>query len=67
MSAILMSGIVYGTQSVIYSKHNLSVTGTGLIKATIEQPVCRFCHTPHREGQAPATLAGKPQVSLYYL
>ena len=47
-----MSGTVYGTQSVLYSKHNLSVTGTGLIKATIEQPVCRFCHTPHREGQA---------------
>ena len=52
MSTILMSGIVYGTQSVLYSKHNLSVSGTGLIKATIEQPVCRFCHTPHREGQA---------------
>ena len=48
----LCSGGVRGNQSVIYSRHNLSVTGPGLIKATIEQPVCAFCHTPHREGQA---------------
>ena len=42
----------HGTQSVIYSRHNLSVTGPGSVKATsIDQPVCTFCHTPHREGQ----------------
>jgi len=29
------------------TKHNLSVTGTGTIKASGEQEVCVFCHTPH--------------------
>ena len=48
----LCSGRGHSNQSVIYSRHNLSVTGPGFIKATIEQPVCAFCHTPHREGQA---------------
>jgi len=42
----------HATQSVIYSRHNLSVTGPGSVRATsIDQPVCTFCHTPHREGQ----------------
>jgi len=52
--ALLFLGIpqAHGTQSVIYSRHNLSVTGPGSVKATsIDQPVCTFCHTPHREGQ----------------
>src|SRR6059058_2582342 len=34
-------------QGIIGSKHNLSVSGTGTIKATGEQEVCVFCHTPH--------------------
>jgi predicted CXXCH cytochrome family protein len=29
------------------TKHNLSVTGTGTIKASGEQEICVFCHTPH--------------------
>ncbi len=34
-------------QSIINSKHNLSVTSPGTIKATSESEVCIFCHTPH--------------------
>ena len=34
-------------QSIIDSKHNLSVTSLGTIKATSESEVCIFCHTPH--------------------
>lgn len=33
--------------SVVNSPHNLSVSGPGTIKATSEQEVCIFCHTPH--------------------
>lgn len=33
---------------IINSKHNLSVTGTGSIRATAEREVCVFCHTPHQ-------------------
>jgi hypothetical protein len=29
------------------TKHNLSSTGTGSVKATSETQVCVFCHTPH--------------------
>lgn len=29
------------------TKHNLSVSGTGDIRATEEQQICIFCHTPH--------------------
>ncbi len=33
--------------SVLDSPHNLSVSGTGQVHATIEDQVCIFCHTPH--------------------
>jgi len=33
--------------SVINSKHNLSASGPGAVKATEEQEICIFCHTPH--------------------
>ena len=33
--------------SIIYSKHNLSVSSSGSVHATIESDVCIFCHTPH--------------------
>lgn len=29
------------------NKHNLSMTGTGSIKARTETQICVFCHTPH--------------------
>lgn len=35
------------SQSVVNSVHNLSVTGTGDVKATSESEICIFCHTPH--------------------
>ncbi len=38
------------------TKHNLSVTGTGNIKASTEQEICIFCHTPHN---------AKPQSPLW--
>ncbi|MBI4685641.1 MAG: hypothetical protein HY755_10635 [Nitrospirae bacterium] len=32
---------------IINTKHNLSVTGLGEIKALTETRICVFCHTPH--------------------
>jgi predicted CXXCH cytochrome family protein len=37
---------------IVQSKHNLSVSGPGTVKASAEKPVCEFCHTPHHAGQA---------------
>ena len=33
--------------SIIYSKHNLSVSSLGTVHAITESDVCIFCHTPH--------------------
>lgn len=34
------------------TKHNLSVTGTGDVKAVRETQICIFCHTPHNASPA---------------
>ena len=39
---------LFGAESVISSKHNLSISGSGDIRATMESEICLFCHTPHR-------------------
>ena len=33
--------------SIVASKHNLSASGTGTIKAATESEICVFCHVPH--------------------
>ena len=33
--------------SIIYSKHNLSVSGPGDLRAATESDICIFCHAPH--------------------
>ena len=33
--------------SIIYSKHNLSVSGPGTVRSSTESEVCIFCHAPH--------------------
>lgn len=39
---------VRAAESILASKHDLSASGPGTIKATSESDVCIFCHTPHR-------------------
>jgi hypothetical protein len=36
------------------TKHNLSASGPGTLKATSESQVCVFCHTPHAAENIPA-------------
>ncbi len=41
-------------ESIVNSKHNLSVSGPGSVKAAGESEICVFCHTPHNAlGAAP--------------
>lgn len=35
------------SDSIVGTAHNLSVSGPGSVKATSEQEICIFCHTPH--------------------
>ena len=52
-------------ESVVNSKHDLSVTGPGPIRAVHETEVCIFCHTPH--SAAPQTpLWNRTNPQLYY-
>ena len=40
--------------SIVNSKHNLSVSSPGSIHATTESDICIFCHTPHfASGEGP--------------
>ena len=51
ISAAVIVGLFWiGTAAfgtILNTKHNLSVTGTGDITATTEGRVCVFCHIPH--------------------
>ncbi len=38
-------------RSVVHTKHNLSVSGPGSIRAVSETRVCVFCHVPHHGGR----------------
>src|SRR3990167_8530151 len=41
-------------EGIVHSKHNLSVTGSGEVKAAEETEICIFCHAPHTTtAQAP--------------
>ncbi len=56
VAAGLLSGFplpALGKTGIIATKHNLSVSGIGEIKALTETRVCVFCHTPHNA--VPAT------------
>lgn len=33
--------------SIVNSKHNLSISGPGQVKGVTESEICIFCHTPH--------------------
>jgi hypothetical protein len=54
--AVLLGASGSVTASVVDSKHNLSASGPGPVKATSEKQICVFCHTPHGANQS----AGAP-------
>jgi predicted CXXCH cytochrome family protein len=37
--------------SIVTTKHNLSVSGRGPVKAVTETQICIFCHTPHNSSR----------------
>jgi predicted CXXCH cytochrome family protein len=48
---LLGHGSIAHGASILTSKHNLSTSGPGTIKASGESQVCIFCHTPHNARQ----------------
>ena len=45
------------------TKHNLSASGTGTVKATNEDKVCIFCHTPHSGNETVALPLWNREIS----
>ena len=39
--------VVADAADIVSTKHNLSTSGPGPVKATLETQICIFCHTPH--------------------
>jgi predicted CXXCH cytochrome family protein len=55
-------------ESIVHTKHNLSVTSPGPIKASSETDVCIFCHTVHHTtGQTPLWSHAMSSVSNYVI
>lgn len=50
---------------IVSTKHNLSVSGPGNVKATAESQVCIFCHTPHNSSTT-APLWNRQDPGLFY-
>lgn len=48
---------------VASTKHNLSVSGPGPVRATSESQICVFCHTPHGAETEPGTPLWNRQLS----
>lgn len=51
---------------VANSKHNLSASGPGTIKATTESEICVFCHVPHNSTPGVAPLWNRRLSSAVY-
>jgi predicted CXXCH cytochrome family protein len=47
LSLIFLIPVKARAQSVVTTKHNLSVHGPGEVKADDDTEICLFCHTPH--------------------
>jgi predicted CXXCH cytochrome family protein len=47
---VLAASLAHG--AVATTKHNLSASGTGTLKATSETEICLFCHAPHNSAPA---------------
>ena len=50
-----------------FSKHNLSVSGPGEVKAVSEAQICIFCHTPHSARQDIPYLWNRQDQTVSYI
>ncbi len=63
--AFFLLSVAASTQTVVSSVHNLSSSGPGNVKATIESQICIFCHTPH-SGLPSSPLWNKSNLGTNY-
>lgn len=65
LCTVFTAGLLHADRvaNIAGTKHNLSVTGPGEVKATGTTEVCVFCHTPHGASAAPAAPLWNRQLS----
>ena len=51
--------------ALVNTKHNLSVSGPGTVKATGETQICIFCHAPHNSSPTPPLWNRRSPGSTY--
>ncbi len=54
------------SQSIEQTKHNLSVTSSGSVRAAAETEICIFCHTPHVSSGPVAPLWNREDAGVVY-
>ncbi len=59
--------LLFSQTSIRNTKHNLSTTGTGTIKASSETEICIFCHTPHSKQATTQLWNRQPTTATYTL
>ena len=64
---ILIRGIAPGQTPISTTKHNLSISGPGTIKAQTESQICVFCHTPHQSSADAQLWNHLPTTQTYTL
>ncbi|WP_457627702.1 cytochrome c3 family protein [Persephonella sp.] len=64
---LTLSVVLTATAGIELTKHNLSVTGPGSIKATTENEICVFCHIPHHEREGTPLWNRKMPTTQYTL
>ena len=45
--SLTLTAMGQNPQSIVFTKHNLSVSGPGSLRASTEADICIFCHAPH--------------------
>ena len=62
---VVMPAFAQQGKSIQNSKHNLSASGPGAVRASSEQEVCIFCHTPHNASPIQPAWNRNNPVSAY--
>ncbi|SNZ11270.1 doubled CXXCH domain-containing protein [Persephonella hydrogeniphila] len=65
--ASLMCVTTFSYAGIELTKHNLSVSGPGTVKAVSETEICVFCHIPHHEKEGTPLWNRKMPTSVYTL
>ncbi|MFC2086436.1 cytochrome c3 family protein [Bacteroidota bacterium] len=65
---ILLAFVLQGkTQTIVNSRHNLSVSGRGKVKSLEESGICDFCHVKHSSNPKKAQWLNKKEGKFYTL